>query len=231
MVVTSPVLAHAWRILLRLEIPYCTFVNQAQHAWDCTCRHRLFIINVVASTVGFLYLPTVTESEMVTFNKVHIFTHLQFVTFCFQNPVNGMHPPTFYLTEHATLMFMLPYQRLDNVTVRTGSCPTALTTYSSNTSAPVYVVFTGDGGVSTQQLRCDTLSWGLNLSAKIREAQFRYIQAAFSLFRTETAAGGIPYSSQLEVASSRLRRAPLIPGHPMALSYPPVTSLGVKRLL
>uniref|UniRef100_A0A183B9P1 VPS13_C domain-containing protein n=1 Tax=Echinostoma caproni TaxID=27848 RepID=A0A183B9P1_9TREM len=143
--------------------------------------------------------------------------------------------PTFYLTEHATLMFMLPYRRLDEVTVRTGSTlrsdhVSTQTTGSESISSPVYVVFIGDGRVSTQQLRCDSLPWGLNLAAKVREAQFRYIQAAFSLFRSETAATG-PYPSPFETSTSSSRRAPLVPGHPIALSYSPMTSLDSKRLL
>ncbi|KAF7232825.1 hypothetical protein EG68_05835 [Paragonimus skrjabini miyazakii] len=119
--------------------------------------------------------------------------------------------PTFCLTEHTTLLFMLPYHRLDRVCVRSAYIRSANLTPHPATS--VYVVFTGDSGASNQQLRCDNLSWALQLTSLTRETQFRFVQAALCLFRSDSIS--TPHSN-------RHGGVPLIQGHPFALAHAPL---------
>lgn len=128
-----------------------------------------------------------------------------------------------------------------------------MSTDQSETAA-VYVVLIGDSGVSQQHLRCDHLAWGRWLVSRLQEAQFDFIQTAFSLVRTNTNTqpGKMPpltttaYTSRLNYdgsgveATDSLRNpqphspivalsetfghrfgVPLVPGHPLTLSYAP----------
>ncbi|KAA3672835.1 uncharacterized protein DEA37_0002492, partial [Paragonimus westermani] len=119
--------------------------------------------------------------------------------------------PTFCLTEHATLLFMLPYHRLDRACIRSAYVRSADLTPHPATS--VYVVFTGDSGASNQQLRCDNLSWALQLTSLTRETQFRFVQAALCLFRSDS------ISTR---HSNRHGGVPLIQGHPFGLAHAPL---------
>ncbi|KAF8569114.1 hypothetical protein P879_00924 [Paragonimus westermani] len=119
--------------------------------------------------------------------------------------------PTFCLTEHATLLFMLPYHRLDRACIRSAYVRSADLT--SHPATSVYVVFIGDSGASNQQLRCDNLSWALQLTSLTRETQFRFVQAALCLFRSDS------ISTR---HSNRHGGVPLIQGHPFGLAHAPL---------
>ncbi|CAH8607282.1 unnamed protein product [Heterobilharzia americana] len=120
-----------------------------------------------------------------------------------RNPINQMnstetrihqtHP--FFFTENATLLFMLHYHRLDqvylqmhgNINALGPTFTTATTTIPTDVtpSIPVYVVFSGDSGTSKQQLRCDYLTWGLNLTFKIRKTRLHFVQATMRINRID----------------------------------------------
>ncbi|KER20313.1 hypothetical protein T265_11120 [Opisthorchis viverrini] len=134
-------------------------------------------------------------------------------------PFERLPGPIFLLTEHATLMFMLPYHRLDHVRVKRSNFSLS---NSSSTSESVYVVFTGDSGVSAQQLRCDHTSWAVQLTKRTRETQFRFLQAAFSLFRPDLTLTPTAVNTNPTGRSIRHGGVPLVPGYPVALAYAPV---------
>ncbi|GAA57689.1 hypothetical protein CLF_113079, partial [Clonorchis sinensis] len=127
--------------------------------------------------------------------------------------------PIFLLTEHATLMFMLPYHRLDHVRVKRSNFSSSI---ASSTSESVYVIFTGDSGVSAQQLRCDHTSWAVQLTKRTRETQFRFLQAAFSLFRPDLTLTPSAVNANPTGRSLRHGGVPMVPGYPVALAYAPV---------
>ncbi|TGZ73901.1 hypothetical protein CRM22_001262 [Opisthorchis felineus] len=134
-------------------------------------------------------------------------------------PFERLPGPIFPLTEHATLMFMLPYHRLDHVRVKRSDFSLS---HSSSTSESVYVIFTGDSGVSAQQLRCDHTSWAVQLTKRTRETQFRFLQAAFSLFRPDLTLTPTAVNANPTGRSIRHGGVPLVPGYPVALAYAPV---------
>ncbi|KAK4468316.1 hypothetical protein MN116_008071 [Schistosoma mekongi] len=89
----------------------------------------------------------------------------------------------------------------------------------NTTNSPVYVIFSTDCGISKQQLRCDYLSWGLNVTLHVRYAQFRYTQANMRVNRFNE------LSSYTTITSFSSRLSSCIPhflNHPVALAYSPL---------
>ncbi|CAH8530518.1 unnamed protein product [Schistosoma turkestanicum] len=146
---------------------------------------------------------------------------------------------------------MLPYHRLDQIYVMLSSdtnnlCSTPQSTTTS-TNNPVYVVFSADCGTSRQQLRCDYLTWGIDLTAHVRNAQFRYAQANMRVNRlNEFTSSTSPSTSSspstgccllnngnhqqqstttttTTTTSSNVRyHVPHFQNHPVALAYSPI---------
>ncbi|CAH8582663.1 unnamed protein product [Schistosoma rodhaini] len=156
-------------------------------------------------------------------------------------------PPVFFLTENTTLMFMLHYHRLDQIYVMLSSNTTTLSSVSTSTinstttitsttnppttNPPVYVVFSADCGTSKQQLRCDYLTWGLDLTLLVRNAQFRFAQANMRVNRLMNISTNTTSSSSLSTGSSKNNKqqlttacynVPRFQNHPVALAYSPI---------
>ncbi|CAH8582680.1 unnamed protein product [Schistosoma rodhaini] len=156
-------------------------------------------------------------------------------------------PPVFFLTENTTLMFMLHYHRLDQIYVMLSSNTNTLSSVSTSTinstttitsttnppttNPPVYVVFSADCGTSKQQLRCDYLTWGLDLTLLVRNAQFRFAQANMRVNRLMNISTNTTSSSSLSTGSSKNNKqqlttacynVPRFQNHPVALAYSPI---------
>lgn len=139
-------------------------------------------------------------------------------------------------------MFMLHYHRLDQIyvmlspntnTLSSVSISDVNTTTSSTsttpttTNSPVYVVFSADCGTSKQQLRCDYLTWGLDLTLHVRNAQFRFAQANMRVNRLNISTNNIS-SSTLSCKNNKQQlttvyyNVPRFLNHPVALAYSPI---------
>ncbi|CAH8578545.1 unnamed protein product [Heterobilharzia americana] len=147
--------------------------------------------------------------------------------------IHQTHP--FFFTENATLLFMLHYHRLDqvylqmhgNINALGPTFTTATTTIPTDVtpSIPVYVVFSGDSGTSKQQLRCDYLTWGLNLTFKIRKTRLHFVQATMRINRIDMLSSSSSSISRISNVKDKQTNShynvPHFQNHPVALAYSP----------
>lgn len=80
--------------------------------------------------------------------------------------------------DKASIMFVIPYRRLDSVQIRPPP-----TTPSSTPASSAYVEFLTDRWSSRRVLRFDRPDWATELVAEVAEAHFRFVQTAMTLNR------------------------------------------------